>query len=356
MTKQPTRLIIQGVVALEVLLLVAYGVWFGLCHQGDQLCVPFLPHTGRQILMNSPTPKTKKRNQNQKYHRFQVKLTLRLESGLSWEIWSKALNNWFEATDFHRWPLWKAKPISDVSVGGQLTSKLKKQMDMNVVKTKYILDEVSRMKSKPQKEIFDITIYIPHASTFRVADKSGVTSSALTMNDNCLFITVQDLESPNQAISDAMSHLAPFLITHGISSSNNANHTPADIHLWLEKVFMAYKNEAELKLSTIHDKLLAKEADTLVTTEIGEKWIGAKLLIKDSQTLKEDNKLLKAVQALESAISEIESIRVSQLLMKPLDFPTDHRLAIFAPLLFPLLIPMTAGFVREYKRLKGNGK
>mmetsp|Transcript_13691 Transcript_13691/g.20851 ORF Transcript_13691/g.20851 Transcript_13691/m.20851 type:complete len:366 (-) Transcript_13691:9-1106(-) len=355
-TKEPTRLSIQVIVVLNVLILATSGVWYGLCDQADPLCVPFRNQIGRHVLMNSHTPSKKKEKEIRNYYRFRAKLTLQLENGSSWDIWSNALNEWFEAENFHEWPVWKSKPISDISVGGQLTSKSTLEKDMSVVKTKFILDEFQRRKGKPQQEIFDITIYVPSTSTFHVVDKNGGISSALIVNDNCLFLAIQSLESPDQAISEAMSHLAPFLMSHGISSSNGVYHTQEDIIQWLEKVFLSCKDQADSKLSTSRENLLATEADILVTSDILDKFMRAKGLIEEGQKLKNEAKLVKAIQSMESAISEIESIHESDLLMRPLNFATDHKLAIFAPLLFPLLIPMIAGCAREYKRLKSTNK
>jgi hypothetical protein len=38
--------------------------------------------------------------------------------------------------------------------------------------------------------------------------------------------------------------------------------------------------------------------------------------------------------------------------MLPKGFAPEHAMAVFAPLLFPLLVPMLAQLVREYKRFK----
>jgi hypothetical protein len=60
----------------------------------------------------------------------------------------------------------------------------------------------------------------------------------------------------------------------------------------------------------------------------------------------------KSMELLELCLALLAYIRSDPSLIPPLHLPIEHCLAIFAPLLFPLLLPMVAGLVREYKRYK----
>ena len=60
----------------------------------------------------------------------------------------------------------------------------------------------------------------------------------------------------------------------------------------------------------------------------------------------------EGIELLEHAQLQLAHVRADPALMPPLHFQMDHALAIFAPLLFPLLLPMAVGLRREYKRYK----
>jgi hypothetical protein len=48
----------------------------------------------------------------------------------------------------------------------------------------------------------------------------------------------------------------------------------------------------------------------------------------------------------------LEAVRVDHRLMELPYFAMDHYLAVFSPLVLPLLLPMISGLVREVKRFR----
>lgn len=55
---------------------------------------------------------------------------------------------------------------------------------------------------------------------------------------------------------------------------------------------------------------------------------------------------------LEESLSISESLLADSTLMEPIDMQNDHYMAVFFPLVFPLLLPFFAGIIREVKRYR----
>jgi hypothetical protein len=61
---------------------------------------------------------------------------------------------------------------------------------------------------------------------------------------------------------------------------------------------------------------------------------------------------MSALESLDKSLAESHLLLTDPALMEPLDLSYDHYLAIFAPLLFPLLLPFLVGLIREVKRYR----
>jgi len=59
-----------------------------------------------------------------------------------------------------------------------------------------------------------------------------------------------------------------------------------------------------------------------------------------------------ALASLTKAQQLLSDLETDPAFAEPSDFPVEQYLAIFAPLLFPLLVPLFATLVREYKRYR----
>ena len=172
--RNPTRLLIQGMVVVEVLIIIACGIGWGLCAQQDALCLPFIQQViqqgGRQVLEQAQETSTLglqqqhlKQSPFQKRSRMKAKLVLQLEEGSMYQQWSDAWNEWLQDTSFSQWPLWKEPPVSNVLIGGLLTTKSTtksnhQQDETHLVSSKVVEEHVS---SKLPNDVMEIALYVP---------------------------------------------------------------------------------------------------------------------------------------------------------------------------------------------------
>ena len=112
---------------------------------------------------------------------------------------------------FSQWPLWKDPPVSNVHIGGLLTTKSTtksnhQQNETHLVSSKVVEEHFS---SKLPKDVMEIVLYVPKVPLLMV-NRQGKESAALTINHNRLIILVQ---GPNATMQDSMSYLLPFFQT-----------------------------------------------------------------------------------------------------------------------------------------------
>jgi hypothetical protein len=325
------RLLIQATVVIEMALLTACGLWWGLCLQQDELCTPFLDR-GRLQKQEVLPPLLSSEPSSSK--RLKLRLTLQLEDGGSWKLWTDALNRWIEEKKLARWPLWVSPPKVNVEVGGSLSSKATRQ-DENMVAAKFVSKEIIRSR---QEDELELIIYVPRVYPLRIFVEE---QQAISMQlDDWTVVTILQ----ESGLDTAMTYLMPLLQKHGVNSSSNETLTAQELQGWLQAVVYNDYQRARHQLAELQTKL--RKSDT------AEQWTkAAKSLGLVRQQLQEGS-WKDCMKTLETVQSQVEELELDSSLIPPLHFQWDHCLAIFAPLMFPLLIPMIAGLIREYKRFK----
>jgi Phosphatidylinositol-glycan biosynthesis class S protein len=390
------RLLIQAVAVVEMIVLTLAGLGWGLCAQHDKLCLSFLPldQGGRPMLQaaaadstvaqdgedRGPGPLSQHICDNShtsaKRRRIRPYLVLQIENGpdgahssAAYQKWSDAWNQWMTETNFARWPLWTEPPSSSVVLGGRLTAKATQHHDQDAtylrVSTQRVEEEFGSssysfsysssktLHNNEQHDAFEIILYVPtDLLLFEDVHDQGKQSEALAINSNRLII----LQRPNATIHDSMSYLLPFL-TNTIGIDN-----PIDrigIETWLACVAASTLKDFHLKVESVRHWLIQSATDVSISTRIGEQWLDAHLLVRNAtQRLLPTShrvspkELLEVIELLERGQQKLENLRYDPALLPPMYLQMDHTLAIFAPLLFPLLLPMVAGLVREYKHYK----
>ena len=189
----------------------------------------------------------------------------------------------------------------------------------------------------------EIVLYVPKVPLLMV-NRQGKESAALTINHNRLIILVQ---GPNATMQDSMSYLLPFFAKHGLVGLKKD-----DIDYWLQGVAMSYLAQAQSEIGEAREWLLQLPTDISITRDVAERWMQTVKTLDEATKLAETKQWILAVELLEQALQRLNDLQSDPTLIPPLSLQMDHSLAIFAPILFPLLLPMLAGLAREYKRYR----
>jgi hypothetical protein len=98
--------------------------------------------------------------------------------------------------------------------------------------------------------------------------------------------------------------------------------------------------------------MLLSLAPTLDLTLPIEQWWKVVRILDDAADAAREEAWMNVIDRLEQAEMVLLALRSDPSLLEPLDFAVDHYLAVFAPLLFPLLLPFIGGIIREIKRYR----
>lgn len=328
---------------LEMLVLAGCGAWWGLCNKNDPLCAPFQSDGGRQMLRDRSIPPSHSfhLSHTSRRERLRSKITLQVEDSSTWVEWSEALNAWIVESGFSDWPTWKFPPSSRSLLGGPLTAKSKKDGSDWIIQSSTVAQSfVSVM------DTVDFTIYVPKRVPCLVVEESTKKRSrAITVDSSLLVTIVQNLTAMDEEVKQSMSYITSFLPNRHETERNHQG-----IEEWLRNVALQSYNQARDQLVSVREALLQSHSEILVTSEIAERWLEALETIKEAHIHSEAKRWQESILRSEMTEVQLESISLDPTLMPHLNLQLDHGLAIFAPLLFPLLLPMIAGFVREYKR------
>ena len=98
--------------------------------------------------------------------------------------------------------------------------------------------------------------------------------------------------------------------------------------------------------------LLNEQGNTIALPKhVADKINKVTFFVRKSISLAEDGyPAMYATSTLFSALDTIESVKRDAEMVELPYFAPDHYLAVFSPLVLPLIMPMIFGFVREVKR------
>jgi hypothetical protein len=128
------------------------------------------------------------------------------------------------------------------------------------------------------------------------------------------------------------------------------------LHLWYQRVLPTVYDQTVSMVRRERQLLLQKPRTVAITVKVAESWQKAVAGIELAAQQCRQGFFAAALDTLERVSQyEIKSLQTQPDLGEPLDFPIEQYGAIFAPLLFPLLLPMLAGLGREIKRYRTLG-
>ena len=89
-----------------------------------------------------------------------------------------------------------------------------------------------------------------------------------------------------------------------------------------------------------------------ITNEVAKIWWDTIHHIEQAQSRMEEGEYTTALDELDYAAKQLRILETDPGLLDPIDHGLEHYAAIFSPLLFPLLLPLTVGTIREFKRYR----
>ncbi|KAL7530377.1 hypothetical protein ACHAWF_003354 [Thalassiosira exigua] len=167
-------------------------------------------------------------------------------------------------------------------------------------------------------------------------------------------------------ISQSLTHLAGYIrAKYGLPASQS---TPASVKYVGEMrpnlSFWELESIARSHFSSSLD-LALRETDSLMATlhhhggtlafppEVAHKLNNATHLLRQSMSLVDEGfPVVYATASLHGSLRYLESVQSDHRFMELPYFAPDHYLAVFSPLVLPLMLPMIAGLIREVKRFR----
>jgi hypothetical protein len=122
--------------------------------------------------------------------------------------------------------------------------------------------------------------------------------------------------------------------------------------LWFQQT-LSERFQSTMELANAQRKeLIGAHSTVNVTHGAVDRWLQAADWIRQSEAESGQGLYRQAADSLRHAVNELNMIQSDPELLEPLDFPREQYAAIFASLLFPLLLPLAIGLLREYRRYR----
>lgn len=358
-----TRLLIQLTFVVEFVLLICLAAYFGLCRNNDVLCTPLARQGGRSQLVIPPqwgdkrvveitneigNEKGTRLLQTQPLQRYSMHVTLVLQDGSDWSEWAdkldKTLQNEFAGH------LCLYEPIqTEISIQGNLfkDSRAVVKDDNSTeyhVSSNQVQDLLEKRRRHHDPLALDTLLYVPIMSPmFVVLNGEEKPTSAITWKGTLLAIAEQGDDSSFQR---AMLYLHTHLQTKcQMSLFPNSSE-------WWQQLIHDTHERAKMQVVRTRDILQKSSRKVAITEEVAQRWKHSMKLVNLGLNYAKQGDYVSAVEHMEQSLADSHSLQTCPALMEPLDFSLEHYMAIFAPLLFPLLLPFLTGLIRETKRYR----
>jgi len=158
--------------------------------------------------------------------------------------------------------------------------------------------------------------------------------------------------SLDEAITEAMNNIMLLLKRNGMLCPEQlAIPWSFQTHLWLRLRFLRTHERVATTLEQVAtlNTNLQHHQQQLPRTELQESLSTASLAVEKFKS----GEFHTALTLIELSLQQLEAVLSDPTTsLPPLDFPPDHLLAVFAPLLLPLIIPLGARVFHEVKRYR----
>ena len=294
-----------------------------------------------------------------------LELTLMIDDGtinashLWWKPLSGFLDDWIEETAIDAWPFWKEAISTNVRVGTILASISHVEQDsVAVFPISSVRDAIqdgvvmstNGIDQQDQDRLKVILYAVHHKNPMFGSDSSlpEHMSKAILIDDNLVIVLVGSLASKTD-VFDAMSNTVDMFERNSLfCPQQHVSPLPAQVDLWVR-----------LAVLREHQYIRQQLPRLVTTTRNVEKHLELQRRIQWVQDrtaaaamAAQNGEWEEALVLLRPCRREMADIATSPLTAPSVVFAPELALAIFAPLLVPLLLPAVLRLGAEYKRYR----
>jgi hypothetical protein len=397
-----TRLYIQGLALIELIVLTLWSFYHGLCRNGDVLCTPGFWQTSDPPQFQLPPLEPPLGL----LPLVQVDRQLHPDTGMEWKknpntviVCSQPESPVVQGQIF-----WWCPPIQpqdpprvvvrqssmlvfsketklpelampEVTLPFLLTVRVVLEQSDNLADKAQSLalsleDEIARLQDWPCVEAVDVqmTVIEPYTEKWIVRDDSPSEDTGESgppylprMTEAQADELLGQLDLPSSDGQDLILYipaLAPkeksvFQVgAKGTSMLLAGGLDVSSVHQWLSnQIGIPMEGlDADGSFPTWYEEWYWHLAIQELFKEVNQTFLRTGHLLEGPLELEASSSLKEHYDALVKLHKELESILTQKSIHT--DFPVEHYAAIFAPLLFPLLLPFLAGLIKELKRYK----
>lgn len=331
-----TRLLLSGVVLVELLALAAWSFWHGMCWKNDDRLCHFLE--GNKVL-----PRPLRPLPLPAWWTTTLSIHLVVEQPQSLAKWSGRLQSWAESSKLEEWPYFGSTELYMQVIPGQQhwskTERLTSQETDALWDSLPSTNSIDTMKSAGK--FLDWILYIPSSSLISNTTEEGEEeyswSSWIRNEQQMLTVLLQaDGTAEQQNWSHLKSLIGPWLDSLSKLDNQSGDQSEND---YMRKLQLAWHRTIAEDLQ-VWKSYLTQEEHSLALSLLG----------------KVSNSFLDRLQYLQQARLLLEAAVERQDTSLAPEFPPEHYAAVFFPLLFPLIVPFLAAFIKESKRYKKKKK
>ena len=304
--------------------------------------------------------------------------TLQIEdsSTSDWSAWTRAVEQWMTAEHVMDLPFWRNSVTINNIFGGTLSDQAKVLPFADETFTHYVPQEVMAQSFQYDPSVLEILLYVSTRASLAAGipnrDADIPFGNGRSYGDSKIVIfperrpmakneTDYFLVAHNTLVVTFLDFVQSFILGQDVHFKDHL--IPRWVcDLYVQRVLRETYKAVIAKAITLQSNILDSGYDVSVTVDIVEKFVSALqksdnavgLLYANVDTRNRDAGL-EALALLEEALDILTEVEQDPTLVPPLAFPMDQKVAVFAPLLFPLLIPMILALRREYKRFTSHG-
>jgi hypothetical protein len=298
--------------------------------------------------------------------------TLQIEdsSTADWLVWTRAVQQWMDTQRVMDLPFWRKSVTINHIFGGTLSDQAKHITFADNTSTYYVSDKVMDQSFQYDPSVYELLLYVPTKVPLSAGKPETALGRGRFYGESKLVAFPQDLPMSNNetdhylvanyALSAYFEFVRSFVLGQ---SAQELDFFPRWlVDLYMQRVLRETYRAVIAKAITLQANMLESGYDISITVEIVEKFKSALKKIDHAVVLlfatiksRSQQSAGDALVLLEEALDILTEVEQDPTLVPPLVFPMDQTTAVFAPLLFPLLIPMVAGLRREYKRFISHG-
>ena len=355
------RLAIQATFLVEFLLLICIAAYFGLCHfNNDVLCTPLFGQAGRSLLI-LPSDWSEQnlfdleKKESKSLRRYQLHVTLVLEDGSEWSEWAREMDSVLSKNNLSEHPCLVGPTPTEISVNGILSNKAR-EVSTGHNKTEYrvsgttVQTWLSSRRDHHDESRLDVLLYVPIKSRMPLYIKLNKQEPVSALSREQVLLTlvenVEDDEHNNKtaSVENAMEYVEPFLQDKCQLSS--------DASMWWKRLAHDTYERAKELVVVNHNVMSKFSFKVPITNAVARRWKTSIQLVNEGALYAKKGNYMAAVECFEESLVISQSLLRDSTLMEPIDMQNDHYMAVFFPLIFPLLLPFVAGLIREVKRYR----